>query len=119
MLLFFLLFLVMVFVYRGYSLFNLSNPQEYNIILYKHKFFDRSHVPLRAVKVLKIRVHDEVIFTNMDNIRHTVATHYQDVQNSPVLQTHDSYKIHFHSKGHYQFYSSLYPNVPPIMIIVK
>lgn len=106
-------------MYRVYALYHLSATQKITIMLYRRKWFKQGDVPLQALKLLRIGVHDEVTFVNYDNVRHAIMTHNHDVQNSPLLQTHDTYKIHFHTPGHYDFYSSLYPNMDHFRIIAS
>ena len=70
------------------------------------------------VKELKIKQGDTVVWTNYDQIRHTVVNN-EDIINSDMLYQYDTYSYTFNQQGEIVFKSSLYDNMTPMTISVE
>lgn len=70
------------------------------------------------VKELKIKRGDTVVWTNFDQIRHTVAND-EDIVNSGILYPFDKYTYTFNQEGEIPFKSSLYENMDPMIIQIE
>ena len=70
------------------------------------------------VKELKIKQGDTVVWTNYDQIRHTVVNN-EDIVNSDMLYQYDTYSYTFNQQGEIVFRSSLYDNMNPMTISVE
>lgn len=71
------------------------------------------------INELYIKKGDTIEFINYDQIRHTVVNDEPTIPNSDLLYQYDNYKHTFRKEGNFIFYSSLYPKMKPITIIVE
>ena len=71
------------------------------------------------IKKLNIKKGDTVVFTNYDQIRHTIINDNQKMNNSEMLYQYDKYSYTFHQEGSFEFYSSLYENMERIVVNVE
>ena len=70
------------------------------------------------IKELQIKQGDTVVWTNYDQIRHTV-TNDEDIINSRIIFPLDTYTYTFNQQGKILFKSSLYKNMDPMIVYVK
>ena len=70
------------------------------------------------VRELKIKQGDTVVWTNYDQIRHTV-TNVENIVNSDLLLPFDKYSYTFNQQGKIVFKSSLYDNMAPMTIVIE
>ena len=71
------------------------------------------------IKNLNIKKGDTVVFTNYDQIRHTVINDDGKINNSDILYEYDKYTHTFHREGTFTFYSSLYENMEKMVVNVE
>ena len=71
------------------------------------------------IKKLNIKNGDSVVWTNYDQIRHTVINDDGKINNSEILYEYDKYTHTFHREGNYKFYSSLYDNMDSMTVNVE
>lgn len=70
------------------------------------------------IKSLNIKKGDTVVWTNYDQIRHTVINDDGKINNSDVLYQYDKYSHTFQREGTFTFYSSLYENMDKMIVSV-
>ena len=70
------------------------------------------------IKSLNIKKGDTVVWTNYDQIRHTVINDDGKINNSEVLYKYDKYSHVFDREGTFTFYSSLYENMDKMVVNV-
>ena len=71
------------------------------------------------IKQLSIKKGDTVVWTNYDQIRHTVITDSQKINNSDVLFQYDKYTHVFQQEGSFEFRSSFYENMDNMYVNVE
>ncbi len=70
------------------------------------------------IKNLNIKNGDTVVWTNYDQIRHTVVNDDGKINNSNILYEYDKYTHTFRREGTFKFYSSLYDNMDKMTVNV-
>lgn len=68
---------------------------------------------------LNITKGDTVVWTNYDQIRHTITNDSPKINNSEILYQYDKFTYIFHQEGEFTFYSSLYDNMETMTVFVK
>ena len=71
------------------------------------------------VKELKIKQGDTVVWTNYDQIRHTVINDENIIKNSGILYSFDTFQHTFQQEGEITFKSSLYSNMDPMIVYIE
>lgn len=102
---FFILLLQMI--KKGPFIF--SKGKNYYVKIQNHEF---------DTEVLTVEIGDRVVWRNMDQIRHTVSTTSQTIDDSDLLFQYQDFDIIFDKPGTYTFKSSLYKNMNEITINV-
>jgi plastocyanin len=70
------------------------------------------------IKELNIEMGDSVVWTNYDQIRHTIINDDPKINNSPILFEFDKYEQTFNKEGIIVFKSSLYDNMDDMSVKV-
>ena len=91
--------------------FIFKNNKQHKILVDRMGFIPKQKV---------INLGDEVTWQSTDHVlRHTVVNDDPFLRNSEVLTRGDEFKIIFDRPGEYKFYSSLYDEFKPGLVIVK
>lgn len=106
--LFSVIFLIFLYIRlkNGPYIYQSSNNHYINI---KNHKFDKDY--------LNINKGDNVIFINKDQIRHTIKSNNNNIENSPILFQNDTWEIVLEKS--IIFKSSLYSNMNKLEIIVN
>lgn len=88
-----------------------QSSNKYYVNIDKHKF---------EIDNLKIKRGDTIIFVNKDQIRHTIKTENEYIENSPILYQYDTWEITFNEPNkEIIFESSLYGNMNKLLVEVE
>lgn len=88
-----------------------QSSKKHNINIKNHKF---------DVEYLKIKKGDTLIFNNKDQIRHTVKTNNNFIENSPLLFQNDRWEIILNTESKIvEFKSSLYENMNKVKVEIE
>lgn len=88
-----------------------QSSQKHYINIINHKF---------DTPKLTIKKGDTIIFNNKDQIRHTVVTDNNFIDNSPILFQNDFWEISLNTESKQViFYSSLYNNMNQVDITIE
>lgn len=104
-------FIILLFMRLRSGPYIYQSSKKHYIEIINHKF---------DTPKLTIKKGDSIIFVNKDQIRHTIVTNNNFIENSPILFQNDSWEVSLNTEAkQVNFQSSLYDNMNEVNIIIE